>query len=149
MDAGEIGAGHRVTALYEMVLAGGQIPQGASAPTLDDGEPVEGTREIAADDLVLVKVRYKAVEASEQDPAKEVSARLTQDALTVGVQGLAPDLRWAVAIGALAEILKGSPYGDKSLLPEIEAIVTAQRERDADRREFVSLFERVKPLLSP
>jgi hypothetical protein len=46
-------------------------------------------------------------------------------------------------VAALAEILKTSPYADKSVLPTIRAIAAAQAERDADRAEFAALPEKI------
>ena len=43
IDAGEIGAGHRVTALYEVVLAGGAVPVRNGAPVVLDGQAERAT----------------------------------------------------------------------------------------------------------
>src|SRR5690606_21799449 len=69
VDAGEIGSGHRVTALYELVLANGQVPSPAGAQPPQDGDAYAGEVEVAAKDLALVKVRYKDVDAAAQDAA--------------------------------------------------------------------------------
>src|SRR5678815_5007703 len=45
VDAGEVGAGHRVTALYQLVLAGGAIPAASMAPSPEDGVLYSGERE--------------------------------------------------------------------------------------------------------
>ena len=61
-DAGEMGAGHTVTALYEIVPAGEAIPNGAVDP-LKYQQPVEPpVRTIATNstELMNIKVRYKA-----------------------------------------------------------------------------------------
>ena len=58
-DAGEIGAGHSVTALYEIVPAGVEI----DAPSVDPLKyqtPSQPTRSASPDELVTVKLRYKA-----------------------------------------------------------------------------------------
>ena len=59
-----------------------------------------------------------------------------------------PDMRWAAAIAAFAEILKGSPFADRANLPLIESVVAQQAARDQDRMEFASLFTRAKGLLA-
>ena len=52
------------------------------------------------------------------------------------------DFQWAIAVAAFAEILKDSPYGDTSALPEIEQIVSDPvHASDPDRAEFAVLFE--------
>ena len=60
-DAGEIGAGHSVTALYEIVPAGGEV----EAPAVDPlkyqrHRPSSATRAASSDELMTVKLRYKA-----------------------------------------------------------------------------------------
>jgi Ca-activated chloride channel homolog len=143
VDAGEVGAGHRVTALYELILAGGTVPITVGAPVPDDGAPSTLAREVAPSDLVLVKVRYKTVDATDATPAIEISGSLPASLLTEQLASADADLQWATAVAALAEILKGSPYADESFLPNIRAIVAAQAGRDADRAEFATLLERI------
>jgi Ca-activated chloride channel family protein len=147
IDAGEVGAGHRVTALFEMVLTGGTIPSRTGAPAPDDGPPSTLPREIATTDLALVKVRYKTIDAADTDPALEVSTTLPATAPQAWLDVADQDLRWATAVAALAEILKGSPYADKTFVPAIRSVCAAQATRDADRQEFDTLLEKIVPLL--
>jgi Ca-activated chloride channel family protein len=147
IDAGEVGAGHRVTALYELVLAGNKIPSFTGMPTPEDGAVSTEPAEILSGDAVLVKVRYKNVDATDATPAKEVTTALAATALNVDLGVADQDLRWAVAVAGLAEILKGSPYASKAFLPSIRSITAAQADRDADRAEFVALLEKIIPLL--
>lgn len=146
VDAGEVGAGHRVTALYELVMKGDEVPQPEGALELQVGERVPGETEIAAEDMVLVKVRYKQPNASEEDPASEVSATLQPSDVLAEV-GADADLQWAAAVAAFAEILKDSPYADPGHLPAIEEIVQSQASRDGDRNEFAGLLQQAEPLL--
>jgi len=142
-----VGAGHRVTALYELVLAGGTVPVSAGAPVPDDGLASTLPREVSAEDLVLVKVRYKAIGAAPTDPAIETAASLPSGLLTDSLSLADQDMQWAVAVAALAEILKGSPYADRAFLPTLRAIVSAQAGRDAERQEFAALLEKIAPRL--
>jgi Ca-activated chloride channel family protein len=148
VDAGEVGSGHRVTALYELILNGGEVPDIEGAPAVEDGEAVSGEREIAPEDMVLVKVRYKDVGASEQDPAREVTATMTPKEITSSLEGAEENFQWAAAVATLAEILKESPYAEQSALTEIEGIVAAKEWLDADRAEFKELFLKTVPLLT-
>jgi Ca-activated chloride channel homolog len=141
VDAGEIGAGHRVTALYELVMTGGTVPEAAAAPRVKSGEPVEGEREIEGDALVLVKVRYKQPGASEDDPATEVRGTLSPSAAGTSFETKDRDMRWAVAMAMFAEVLKHSPYAKRSDLAVIHMITSAQAERDVYRAELVELLE--------
>jgi Ca-activated chloride channel family protein len=147
IDAGEIGAGHQVTALYEVVLAGGTIPATAGAPAPVDGVPSTLARETSPDDLVLVKVRWKTIDATEATPAREVMTALGKSSVLADLRGADPDMQWASAVASFAEILKKSPFASPQRLPAIAAIVAAQATRDDDRAEFATLFTRASQQL--
>src|SRR5262249_37193457 len=69
-DGGEIGAGHSVTALYEVVPAGGHT----DVPSIDPlkyQRPLKATGAASANELVTVKLRYKAPDG---DSSRLVSA---------------------------------------------------------------------------
>jgi Ca-activated chloride channel family protein len=148
VDAGEVGAGHRVTALYEIVPAGKSIPIIVNAPEIEDGEPVQGEREVGEEELALVKVRYKAPEARTEDLAFAVSASLSSDALQGALSHADSDFQYAVAVAAFAEILKESPYAAPGALEEISKIIAEQSFADPQREELKNLFESACQLLS-
>jgi Ca-activated chloride channel family protein len=148
VDAGEIGVGHRVTALYELVLVDGVVPTPEDAPALIDGAEYAGPVEVSAEDLVLVKIRYKQPGAAETDEAREVALALPADAVASELGDADGDYRWAAATAAFAEILKGSPYARPDLLEGIGNILHADvGTTDPDRAEFVTLFDLARPLL--
>ena len=141
IDAGEIGAGHTVTALYEVVLAGGAIPTAGDAPSLDDGAPFTGEDlSVRPGELARVKIRYKDVAATTTDEAHQVDEGLTDEGIAHSFDVADGDLRWAAAVATFAEIVKQSPYGDRAHLPAIQAIVAAARGDDPDRVEFAELL---------
>ncbi len=114
VDAGDIGAGHQVTALYEITPAG--------SPTQIDalryGEAVEGG---SADELGYLKLRYKS-------PGESESQLLEQPILT----GLEADseLQFAASIAGFGELLRGSMrLGDWSYEDAV-ASATAGRGED-------------------
>ena len=76
VDGGEVGAGHRVTALYELLLTGQVLAAFDGAPPVVDGEPTDVIPEVDPADLVLVKVRYQPAGAAQDSPALEVRAGL-------------------------------------------------------------------------
>lgn len=140
VDAGEVGAGHRVTALYELALERDQLPKGE---TPSKGEAFDLERTIRPDDLVLVRVRYKDVDASETDAAYEVERTLAATELAAADR----DLAWAGAVAQFTELLKESPYARPELLPEIESTIEAQAGRDDERDEFIELFYQARAQL--
>jgi Ca-activated chloride channel family protein len=140
VDAGEVGAGHRVTALYELALSPDELPDGVEPVS---GEDSDEPRQITEDELVLVKVRYKQVDASANDPADEVWQSLSPKQMGTPDQ----DLQWAGAVAAFAEILRNGTQADPTLIDQIEATITRQTDRDATRNEFVELFTQSRLLL--
>ena len=147
VDAGEVGAGHRVTALYELVMGDDALPDAAGEPVHTQGERGTGSREVSASDLVLVKVRYKAPGAAASDPASEVATALAPEAIAAD-PGLADeDFRWAAAVAAFAEVLKGSAFAERDALDAIGATLQAQRARDRDRAAFADQFKLARALL--
>lgn len=147
VDAGEVGAGHRVTALYEVVRKGDGVPDAEGAPAVKGGEPVSGEREVTAEDLVLVKVRYKEPGAAESDAAKEVVSRLAPSEIGGLFDEADRDLRWAAAMAAFAEILKQSPYATPKQLDALREVFAEQAERDSERMEFLTLFDKTVQLM--
>ncbi|MCP4678700.1 MAG: DUF3520 domain-containing protein [Deltaproteobacteria bacterium] len=147
VDGGEVGAGHRVTALYELVLTGQSVPEVDGAPEITSGDPVEGIRDVGPADMVLVKVRYKDVDATEADSAYEVSSTIIEDQVMTSLSGADSDFRWAAAVAAFAEILKESPYADLDAIDGIATIVKEKNWLDEDRVEFVDLFDQARSML--
>ena len=149
VDAGEIGSGHAVTALYELVLAGASIPEAAGAPPVEDGDAYVGEDlpAFAEGEVVQVRVRYKAPGATVSDPAFAVDFTLGAHRLHADLADAGDDLRWAVAVAGFAEILKESPYGRLEHLPILAPIIAAQAERDATRSEFAALFAAARAML--
>jgi Ca-activated chloride channel homolog len=148
VDAGEVGAGHRVTALYQVVLVGDDLPAADAKVDLRDGAPFSGSAEVNASDYALVKVRYKAPDATEQDPALELSESLTAAAIAEDWSELDSDFQWAYAVATFAEVLKGSPYAGREYLSGIEQmIMRPEHDGIAEREEFRASFERARPLV--
>lgn len=139
----DIVSGHRVTALYEVALSESALPTVSSAPPLADGPAFSGEAEVAAGELVRVKVRYKLPGALETDPVLEVSSSLESTPIQESFSAASSDLQWAAAVATFAEILKGSPYASRTDLETLAAVFEAQATRDEGRAEFYELFQRV------
>lgn len=133
VDAGDIGAGHTVTALYEIVPAGGKgwlEPLRYQAATSPAGK---------AGELAWLRIRYKA--------PGEVSSRLLERPIAGAeakpINAASEDLRFAAAVAAFAQQLKDGRYtGDFGLAQSIELARSARGEdRFGLRGEFIQLAE--------
>ncbi len=148
-DAGELGAGHNVTALYELVRTGAAVPEAEGAPAVVDGDD-HGTDDLDVDptEIAHLAIRYKMPGAAADDPSIEVTHRLMPADLIDAAADATGDLLWASSIAAFAEILKDSPYAVPSALDTIAATVQAHAGTAGDRLEFLSLFETARALLN-
>lgn len=101
-DAGEIGAGHSVTALYEIVPAGQAIENDGIELRYSQPEPSESNFN---DELLTVKLRYK-------EPSGTESKLLTQGLLDRGnsIENASDNLRFASAVAEFGMILRESRY---------------------------------------
>ncbi|WP_394233573.1 vWA domain-containing protein [Pseudomonas anguilliseptica] len=138
IDAGEIGAGHTVTALYEVVPVGGK---GWLEPLRYQQAGKVGS---PAGELAWLRIRYKA-------PGQDVSKLLEQPiqaADTRAISQASEDLRFAAAVAAFAQQLKGDTYtGRFSLADSAELARNAKGgDRFGLRGEFVQLVELAQSL---
>ncbi|MFC5696303.1 von Willebrand factor type A domain-containing protein [Pseudomonas sp. GCM10022186] len=141
VDAGEVGAGHSITALYEIVPADAK---GWLDPLrYQPAARVEGK----AGELAWLRVRYKV-------PGSERS-RLLERPIAAGkvasLQESSEDLRFAAAVAAFAQQLKGGRYtGDFRLADSVTLARGARGEdRFGLRGEFVQLVELAQSLQTP
>ncbi len=149
VDAGEVGAGHRVTALYELVLGDDPIPAPAGAPALEDGppDPEADVPELDPADLVLVRVRYRSADPADEAPAEEIDATLGAEAVRASLDGASGDTQFAWAIAGFAELLKGSPFAERYTIATLRARLADHTEGASDREELLRLFDAAAALL--
>jgi Ca-activated chloride channel family protein len=134
IDAGEIGAGHTVTALYEIVPAGRDVPSGDADP-LRYQRDRERTPAAASGELMTVKLRYKRPDGD----ASRLLSTVVHD--RPGKPG--PNLGFASAVAEVGMLIRHSKHtGDASYHAAIER---ARRFRGDDpegyRGEFIKLAE--------
>ena len=132
VDAGEIGAGHQVTALYEVELT----PAAAAA---------------GAGPIAVTRVRWKAPDGIK---ATEAAYGFDRANLAATFAGAPADLRFSFAVAAFADVLRGSEDARTWSLSDIRAIANgasaAGSDVDrADRSELVSLIDRAIKLSGP
>ncbi|VVO37923.1 vWA domain-containing protein [Pseudomonas fluorescens] len=136
VDAGEIGAGHTVTALYEIVPKG---EKGWLEPLRYGG--VESTASGKSGELAMLRVRYQ--------PPEGGNSRLIERPIAAGSEGKASDdLRFAAAVAAFSQQLKDGRYTGDFSLKDTEALARGARgdDRFGLRAEFVQLVELAQSL---
>ena len=121
VDAGEIGAGHTVTALYEIKMKKG-----------------------AKRKLATVRVRHKQPDGYK---ASEEAFDLTDADVRARVADASKDFQFAAAVAAFAEILRESPYAKSISLDLVEEIAKASAGNREDRKEFLGLVKKARRVI--
>lgn len=142
-DAGEIGAGHTVTALYEIIPVGQAVPGSPSIDPLKYQRP-EQDPSATSDELLTVKLRYKAPDG---DKSKLIEIPLEADEIPA-FDAASEDFRFASAVAAFGMKLRGSPDAGKITWSEIQDITRGALGNDPGsyRAEFLTLIEKAKAL---
>ncbi|MBL8584436.1 MAG: VWA domain-containing protein [Rhizobiaceae bacterium] len=146
VDAGEIGSGHSVTAIYEIT------PKGSPAQMVDDlryGEASTANGGVAhGDEYAFVKIRYKL-------PDEDVSKLITQPVgpanEVASFDGAGTDQRFSVAVAAFGQKLRRASQVADLDWDRISAIASAARGTDpyGYRAEFLSLVRLASALDGP
>lgn len=121
VDAGEVGAGHTVTALYE-------IQTRDSAVTIENENPfIEGSFTATDDNPALLRLRLR------YQPAAGGASRLQEQDIVDGGAAFAQaddDLRWAVTVAAWSQLLRGSEHLGDFGWSELNHLVGGYTGRD-------------------
>lgn len=136
VDAGEVGAGHTVTALYEIVPKG---EKGWLEPLRYGG--TESAASAKSGELAMLRVRYQLPEGGKN--------RLIERPIALASEGNASDdLRFAAAVAAFSQQLKDGRYTGDFSLKDTEALARGARGDDQFglRAEFVQLVELAQSL---
>ena len=141
-DAGEIGAGHTVTALYEVVPAGTDLAV-PSAPILKYQQPTSTTQAAATGELMTVKLRYKQPDGTR--------SRLLSFPVTDGGTAWASasrDFRHAAAVAAYGMLLRDSPHKGQASWSMVQQLAAQGVGRDPHgyRAEFGELVRQAQQM---
>lgn len=140
VDAGEIGAGHSVTALYEVALRGA------------GGERIDGLRYGARDsleahpaELAFLRLRYKAPDG---ETSRLIEQPVTRADLHDTLAEASESLRFAAAVSAFGQLLRGGRYTEGYGYADVLQLARGARGDDAHgwKNEFVQLVALARDL---
>ncbi|MCC6553465.1 MAG: von Willebrand factor type A domain-containing protein [Polyangiaceae bacterium] len=120
VDAGEIGAGHSVTAIYDV-----ELKTTAKAP-------------------VTVRLRHKAPLGSDQ--AEETVVKMDTSAISASFDAAPAALRFQSAVVGFAEILRKSPAARDWKLSDVERLARASAADKGDQQEFIAVVRKAVAL---
>ena len=142
-DAGEIGAGHTVTALYEVVPAGGEAPAaGPKVDALKYQKPQPAAT--GSGELLTLKLRYKEPDGNQSGlvefPVTDAGGSYAK---------ASPDYKFAAAVAAFGMILRDSPHKGTATLPAVAELAQEGLGKDENgyRAEFLGLVHKAKALM--
>ena len=143
-DAGEIGAGHTVTALYEVIPAG----SGESLPSTDplkyQPKPAAGAGS-GSGELCTVKLRYK-------EPQGVESVKFDVAVVDAGAafESASPDFQFAAGVAEFGMLLGHSKYAGSASLESVLAIAERNRGKDpfGYRGEFREVAAQARDLVA-
>jgi Ca-activated chloride channel homolog len=134
VDAGDIGAGHQVTALYEIVPAGGR---GWLPARRYEANQRAGGRGADNNELAFLRLRYKL-------PGQDQS-RLIEQPVHAGLIGSARapigDVAFIAAVAAYGQLLRGDSNMGRFTFADARALAARNAGQNFWRREFVSLLD--------
>ena len=141
-DAGEIGEGHTVTALYEIVPAGAEVGTPAIDP-LRYQQPGGRTPAANSREVATVKLRYKAPDGD--------SSRLIVKVLPNATARMSANLGFASAVAEFGMLLRDSEHKGKASYRAVAARARSFRGADPDgyRTEFIELTDLAAALEAP
>jgi len=146
VDAGDIGCGHTVTALYEIT------PVGSPARLLDElrymERPAAGSGN--KDEYAFLKIRYKL---PREDESRRMVIPITEKYVYHDIKDVPADMRFAASVAAFGQMLRGGAYtGDFGYEDVLELAGHARGEDPFGyRAEFVNMVRWAKssPSLAP
>jgi len=143
-DAGEIGAGHTVTALYEVVPFGQKFENPGIDP-LKYQKPVQPSELANSDEMMTVKLRYKEP-AENQSKLISVSLADSKGKLAAASE----NFKFASAVAQFGMLLRDSKYKAQANYNKVLELARSSMNNDAQgyRSEFIQLVETARTLSS-
>jgi Ca-activated chloride channel family protein len=138
-DAGELGAGHSVTALYEI------IPVGVKSEILNNKvdslryqDRVSNLNSSFEDELMLVKLRYKLP----QETDSQLISQPIKDQ-NIELENVSNNLKFAASVAEFGMILRDSPYAGNSNINQVLQLANSSQGEDSEgyRQDFLKLVQ--------
>lgn len=137
-DAGEIGSGHTVTAIYEVVLA-----DGSESSSVVDPLNYQTSTVVKSDDIMTLKIRYKN---PDQDFSRLITKKVTEKDLDKKANS--KNFMLAVSVAEFGMLLRDSEFKGSASYDHV--LLWAKRAKGEDTygyiAEFISLVEKTKLL---
>ncbi len=136
VDAGDIGAGHSLTAIYELTLVNAEKPW--NDPLRYADSPKQKATPINANELGLLKIRYKL---PSQTNSKLLKFPVNKNEINSTINSTSEAFRFASSVAGFSELLRHSQYIKSYSYNDVinQAEQAKGRDRYGYRSEFVQL----------
>jgi len=141
-DAGELGAGHTVTALYEIIPAGVKDEFAGKVDDLKYQTTPPANNDFT-NEMLTVKLRYKKPDSDESKLM--VKPVLDQN---ISLDNTSDNFRFSAAVASFGMLLRNSAYKQNASYDAVIAMAKNAMGKDADgyRKEFINLVEKASSL---
>jgi len=145
-DAGELGAGHTVTALYEIIPAGVDSEYMASVDDLKYQKTKTRPAVRTLDEMLTIKLRYKAPDG---DKSKLIEKPVLDNA--IDLDRTSNNYRFSAAVASFGMLLRESEFkGDATYANMIRLAKSAKgKDENGYRKELIEMMEVMKSLADP
>ncbi len=145
-DAGELGAGHTVTALYEIIPAGVESEFLAKVDDLKYQQTTIDKKAARNKELVTVKFRYKKPDGDKSRLIEKVVM-----ANAGSFEQASENYRWSAAVAELGMLLRESKYISEGNFQQALKLARAAKGKDEHgyRQEFIRMMEAMQSLVKP
>jgi len=148
IDAGDVGSGHAVTAIYEITPVGSKTQ---SVDSLSYGQKTEAVKEEKAvskehnGEYAFLKIRYKLPDASE---SKLLTTPITSAQEVKDIQQASDDVRFSTAVAGFGQLLKGDTHIRNYSYDDVVSLADGARGKDAFgyRVEFLNMARLAKTM---
>jgi Ca-activated chloride channel homolog len=148
VDAGDIGSGHTVTAIYEVTPVGAPV----MSEDLRYGKKTAATQPIlresdgavqASGELGFLKLRYKR---PNEDVSKLIELPIVVERADQRIDAASAEARFSIAVAAFGQLVRGSPYLQGFTYDDVLALAQSARGEDpfGYRAEFLNLVRLAK-----
>lgn len=141
-DAGELGAGHSVTALYEIIPVGVKLDLPLSdVDIVNSQQKTDESMTFSRNELMQIKLRYKQ---PEQTTSALIHASVLDQALTL--DQASNNFKFSASVAEFGMILRQSKYKGNSNLEQVLRLASESQGADLDgyRAEFIRLVKQAK-----
>ncbi|APQ18549.1 vWA domain-containing protein [Maribacter hydrothermalis] len=138
-DAGELGSGHTVTALYEIIEVGAASEYDREIPNLKYSNNT--SKNVFSDELFTVKFRYKKPDGNKSIEMIHVQNKNTQE--------MSKDFKFSAAVALFGQQLRKSAFINKTSFNDVVQLAETGRGEDKNgyRAEFIRLVKSINEKL--